>query len=617
MDRRTLLAFALATVVLIGWSLLFPTPRPKPPLPGVDSTVGIGAPGISAVLPEDSGPRGASPTGDSITEPVAPGNGGATWQMAEAETLEVETDLLRARIHTHGGGLVGLSLKEFPLGDRSGPVNLVRPGQEALDVAIEWRPSTIPPIPLSGAMFSATRGPWTEGEKSGERILLTAERADGLRVTREYRFQNDSYVVGQYVRAEGLSAPGGAPAVVIGWRSGIPFTELSHEADQPNFTAQIRVGDEIHAWAPGKFKDGPRVVEGAVRWAAVGNKYFLAAMLPAPNAATAAGADGDPSSSRNAAWLYIPAAASDRAEADIRLYAGPKDIDRLAAVDPGLVDAGSMGYRWMQPITRIMVRVLKATYQLVPNYGWVIIILSILVRVLLFPLNQTSMRSMKAMQRLQPEMEAIRKKYAEKPQEMNKQVMLLYQKHKVNPLGGCLPMVVQMPVLFALYFSLMFAIDLRMAPFVGWINDLSAPDTVGKVGGFSIHVLPLIMTIVSVLQARSTPTDPRQAALTTLMPVVFLVFFYNMPAGLVLYWTMTNLGTWLQQRWVNRMDGASAAATVTQVESVVSSPGSEAGEHPRGSKAAPQGRLPAIGGNGERRSRRETDRSLPKPRGRA
>ncbi|HWN80671.1 MAG TPA: membrane protein insertase YidC, partial [Candidatus Udaeobacter sp.] len=212
--------------------------------------------------------------------------------------------------------------------------------------------------------------------------------------------------------------------------------------------------------------------------------------------------------------------------------------------------------------------------------------------------------------RLQPEMEAIRKKYAEKPQEMNKHVMLLYQKHKVNPLGGCLPMVVQMPVLFALYFSLMFAIDLRMAPFVGWIRDLSAPDTVGHILGFPIHVLPLIMTGVSVLQARATPTDPRQAAMTTMMPIMFLVFFYNMPSGLVLYWTMTNLGTWLQQAWMNRIDGPKIVTSeADEAESgPAAEPPTDAGDEDTSAK---------ISGNGGRKGRRRNDASLPKPRGRA
>src|SRR4030095_9811067 len=135
----------------------------------------------------------------------------------------------------------------------------------------------------------------------------------------------------------------------------------SRQADLQNMTAQIRVGDEIHVWGPGKFKDGPKIVEGAVRWAAVGNKYFIAAMLPPPGAAVAAGAAGDPTCSRRAACVYLPAPAADRALADIKLYVGPKEVALLGAVDPGLEDAVSLGYRWMRPITRIMLRVLRAT----------------------------------------------------------------------------------------------------------------------------------------------------------------------------------------------------------------------------------------------------------------
>jgi len=609
MDRRTLLAFVLATVVLITWSLLFPSPRARPPVPRADSMVaGAQVPGTSSSGGPLPGAHGSGAMGDSAASELTGQTPSVGWQMAAAETLEVETDLLRARIHTHGGGLVGLSLKRFPAGDHSGPVNLVRQGHEALDVGIDWGRSAVPALPLGDAMFAVHREALLDSA-GGEQIVLTAERQDGLRVTREYRFQNGSYVIGQRVTVEGLPAARGTPALVIGWRSGVPFTEVSKQADQPNMNAQIRVGDEIHIWGPGKFKDGPRIVEGAVRWAAVGNKYFLAAMLPPPGAAVAAGADGDPSSSRSAAWLYLPAPAADRAMADIKLYVGPKELDHLGAVDHGLEDAVSLGYRWMRPITRIMLRVLRATYSFVHNYGLVIIILSVAVRLLLFPLNQTSMRSMRGMQRLQPEMEVIRKKYADKPQEMNKQVMQLYQKHKVNPLGGCLPMVVQMPVLFALYFSLMFAIDLRMAPFVGWIRDLSAPDTVGHILGFPIHVLPLIMTGVSVLQARATPTDPRQAAMTTLMPVMFLVFFYNMPSGLVLYWTMTNLGTWLQQAWMNRTDGPKVASNGEIDPATPPSAGSRADA---GGEDLPI----KVGGNGGQRRQRKAP-SLPKPRGRA
>jgi YidC/Oxa1 family membrane protein insertase len=605
MDRRTLLAFALATVVLIGWSLFFPTTRETPRHEAADSvdhweTGGAGGTGTKSALPvepgsarteagetagrgtpkaEELGTDAQSAGGPAWLAPggAAPGDEAAGTDSAVAaagDTVVVETDLYHARIHTIGGGLVGFTLKKYLKGDRSGPVDLVRPGAEALDLGVEWGTDATSgemrargeALPLGDARFAVVREPLATSEGRGERILLTATRTDGVVVRREYRFRDGTYEISHRAEVNGLPVSDRAPELVVGWRAGMPFTESAKEADEQQFSAIVRAGDEIHSWNPGKFKNGPRFATGAVRWAAVANKYFVAALVPAPGTATQTGAMGDPTSFRNAVWVVLPAPAADRAVADLRLYLGPKDLDQLRAVDPGLVDAVNLGYRWMRPITRLMVRVLKATYNLVPNYGWVIIILSLLVRVILFPLNQTSMRSMKAMQRVQPEMEAIRKKYADKPQEMNKQVMLLYQKHKVNPLGGCLPILVQMPVLFALYFSLMSAIDLRMAPFVGWIHDLSAPDTVGHIGGFPIHVLPLIMTAVSVVQARSTPTDPRQAMMTTLMPIMFLVFFYNMPSGLVLYWTVTNLGTWIQQLWVNRLEHRAGAASLAPEE---------------------------------------------------
>jgi YidC/Oxa1 family membrane protein insertase len=560
MDKRTLIAFLLAGVVLITWSILFPPARtPSRTSDRADSAF-VQAPGSPEFreTPAPAAPESERP-GAAEVEAPAPIAGEPQWEPWPIDSVRVETDLLRVHIHTHGGGLTSVELKRYPSGFEPGTVvDLVRPGLEALDLALAWGKPEARRLSLANAPFAVTREELAENGTRTERITLTARRSDGLAATRTYTFRNDSYEVGHQVEVTGLQGELESPELVIGWRAGIPYTEGDRGSNEQYFASLARVGDEVSNWGVGKFKNGPRQVEGAVRWVAVSNKYFLAALVPAPGTAIAAGADGDPSSFRNSVWLRLPAPAAASARGDLKLFLGPKDLERVKAVEPGLGDAVSLGYRWMRPLSQIMLSILKATYRVLPNYGLVIIVLSVLIRVILFPLNQSSMRSMKAMQRVQPEMETLRKKYADRPQEMNKQLMLLYQKHKVNPVGGCLPIVVQMPVLFALYFSLMFAIDLRMAPFVGWIHDLSAPDTVAHVMGFPIHVLPIIMTVVSVLQARSTPTDPRQAAMTTLMPIFLLVFFYNMPAGLVLYWTVTNLGTWAQQLIVNRGDAAPA-----------------------------------------------------------
>jgi YidC/Oxa1 family membrane protein insertase len=512
----------------------------------------------------------------------------------------VETDLLRAAILTRGGGLAKVELKAFANGHEPGPVDLVLAGNQALDVGLSWGEQLGRQLSLRSAQFKVRREQRPDLGERGQRVVLTARRSDGLTCTREYVFRDGSYEVEHAVEVVGIPGALAPPDLVVGWRTGIPYTEGNKQANENYCAAIVRVGDEVKSWNPGKFKNGPRMSQGTVRWAAVSNKYFLAAIVPEAGTATAVGADGDPTSHRNSAWLHFPASSSRAARAGMKLYLGPKEIDRLKEVDPGLGDAVSLGYRWIRPLAQFMLGIMKATYRFVPNYGLVIIILSVAVRVLLFPLNQKSMRSMKSMQRLNPEMEALKKKYKDKPQELNKETMLLYKKHKVNPLGGCLPMVVQMPVLFALYFAFMFAIDLRMAPFTLWIQDLSAPDTVAKVGGFSIHVLPLLMTGVSVLQARTTPTDPRQATMTTIMPIMFLVFFYSMPAGLVLYWTMSSLATWIQQAWVNRGeprkgDAAAAGASGEQ-------PGGLLGgllPKPPGSGAAPERADEPVDGDGD------------------
>jgi YidC/Oxa1 family membrane protein insertase len=157
------------------------------------------------------------------------------------------------------------------------------------------------------------------------------------------------------------------------------------------------------------------------------------------------------------------------------------------------------------------------------------------------------MKSMRAMQRIQPEIERLRKKHENNPEQLNKAVFGLYKENKVNPVGGCLPLVIQMPVLFSLYQVFLHAIELRQAPFVAWINDLSAPDMLFSVMGFPIRILPVIMFGSAILQQRMTPTDPRQVQTMQLMNVFLLVLFYNLPSGLVLYWTVTNLLTAAQQ----------------------------------------------------------------------
>jgi YidC/Oxa1 family membrane protein insertase len=199
-------------------------------------------------------------------------------------------------------------------------------------------------------------------------------------------------------------------------------------------------------------------------------------------------------------------------------------------------------------------------YRAIPNYGWVIILLSALMKLAFHPLTAKSMKSMREMQKLQPEIQALKEKYKTEPQKMNAAMMELYRKRGINPLGGCLPLLLQMPVFFALFNVLSKTIELRRADFIFWINDLSAPDRVATLPfsipfiGTTLSLLPILMGVAMFIQQKMTPTDPKQAMMTYLLPIIFTFMFFTFPSGLVLYWLVNNVLTIIHQYLMNRAD---------------------------------------------------------------
>jgi YidC/Oxa1 family membrane protein insertase len=242
------------------------------------------------------------------------------------------------------------------------------------------------------------------------------------------------------------------------------------------------------------------------------------------------------------------------------LYAGPKEYDRLKVLNVGLEHIIDFGF--FSIIAMPLFWIMKLFYKITMNYGWAIIILTILIRIPFIPLMNKSQKSMKRMQEIQPKMAELREKYKKDPQRLQKEMMQLYKTHKVNPLGGCLPILLQIPVFFALYKILSIAIELRGAPFMLWINDLSAPDTLfghiptwfPLIGGFAVGPLPILMGASMIIQQKMTPTtmDPTQNKLMMFMPVIFTFLFLNFASGLVLYWLMNNIFSIAQQIYVNR-----------------------------------------------------------------
>jgi len=246
-------------------------------------------------------------------------------------------------------------------------------------------------------------------------------------------------------------------------------------------------------------------------------------------------------------------------ERHYRLYFGPKIDALVASVDPRLEAAVIVGWAWVQPLVLVFAQVLDWIYDnVVSNYGVAIILITILLRLAVFPLNQKSMRSMKRMSVIAPEMKAIQEKYREDPQRLQQEMMSMYRRHGVNPItamgGGCIPMLIQMPFMIALYFALQSSIELRHAPFALWITDLSAPENLFSIAGLPIRPLPLLMGVAMIGQQWLTPStqDAQQKQMMLMMSAVFTLVFYQFPSGLVLYWLVSTLLGIVQQLLVNQ-----------------------------------------------------------------
>jgi YidC/Oxa1 family membrane protein insertase len=256
-----------------------------------------------------------------------------------------------------------------------------------------------------------------------------------------------------------------------------------------------------------------------------------------------------------------------RVQRSYRLYAGPKIPAQVRAVDPQLDAALNVGWAWVRPLVDLFSFLLKWIHDhVIANYGVAIILLTIVLRIAVYPLTQRSMTSMKKMGSLAPEMKALQEKYGNDRARLQQEMMSLYRERGINPVsamgGGCIPVLIQMPFMIALYFALQSSIELRHAPFMLWIDDLSAPEDLFHLGPVPVRILPLLMGASMLLQQRLTPSpsaDPQQRQMMNMMSIVFVIMFYGFPSGLVLYWFVSNLLGIAQQALVNRASPKPAA----------------------------------------------------------
>jgi YidC/Oxa1 family membrane protein insertase len=536
---RATAALVLSLLVLLFWDRFFGVPTPPPPVPVQQAQT---TPAKPEALPPAPAPRTAA-------QAQAP----TPAQAHAPRDVVVTTDLYRAVFSEQGARLKSFQLNKFreTVNHDSPPMELVRtkdPAQWPLGVKLLQ-----PALNTGSAVFTADQTSLDLRARCPEVGAINFELTtpDGLKVIKRFEFRQGLYRIDMQVAVQNHTAAGieSEPSLAL---TSLPFSDNNGHYHE----AAVMAGSDVEKVEAKKLTE-PRLIRGDVRWAAYNEPFFVAAVAPAPGqAANVRLAAQGPLVDASLISPPQPVPAGQQRTYNYSIYYGPKEMKILAAQGLGLESL--INYGWFDIIAKPLMWVLIWIDGFVRNWGVAIIVLTVLIKIAFWPLAHKSYRSMREMQKLQPKLARLKEKYKGDTAKINQETLNLYRTYKVNPMGGCLPMLAQIPVFFALYRVLQYSVELRHAPFVLWINDLSAPDRLNigipipHLGG--LPVLTLLMGASMWLQQKMTPVtgDPSQAKMMQLLPVVFTFMFIYFPSGLVLYWLVNNVLSIGQQYYVNR-----------------------------------------------------------------
>lgn len=472
--------------------------------------------------------------------------------------VTVKTDLLNVQINTAGGTLSGASLLQYPksLQDKA-PVDILNSNADTLYLAQSG-------VIEQGAeqetlLYQPKKSAYTLGADENEmNVTLVATNKQGISLKKIFTFSRGSYAVGvsyqlknptskswsgqlytQIQRKDTAGKKGGGIFSLHTYRGAAissqqkPYEKISYKKmDAANLSREITGG-----------------------WVAMQQRYFLTSWIPNQKEqnhyySTVAAGDVYTIGLSGPAFTLKPGGSNT---VDAKFYVGPEISQLLEPLAPGL--KLTIDYGWLWFISVAIFWVMQKIFNVIGNWGWSIVLVTLLIKTIFYHLSATSYKSMAKMRQLAPRMKALKERYADDKQKMSQATMALYKEEKINPVGGCLPMLIQIPFFIALYYVLIEAVQLRQAPFIFWIHDLALRDP--------YYILPIIMGLSMFLQQKISPAppDPAQAKMMMLMPVIFTVFFMSFPAGLVLYWVVNNVLSILQQWYVmQKMEKAVASA---------------------------------------------------------
>ncbi len=564
-DKRTLLASLLIVLIFVFiqsnfyerlYGRLFGRAVPAAP-----ATTKSATPDDSAAAAATAAPAFTPEAGDTLVS--APPSQAGDWQKEKQLEREiiVETPLYRGVLSSLGGTIKEWQFKKYSY-HSGAPIVIVQQGSDNLSVILPGEADS-----LNTSQYNFDCKDAAIQLQAGEKRTLVFEReiAPGRRVRKTYEFSADDYTIGLRLELENVNDLVAGYHYSLRWHSGLATTEPSLKTDMTDARAYTFIGEDILDLDVG---DKPykelKEDERDIAWAATRTKYFTCAIVPGSQPARGVVLSGSSiyvpnQEARLKSYqmdLKMPLARQSATRHDFKIYLGPIDYDRLEAL--GIHHLMNLGWSIIRPFSWIVLKSLRWLHNFVPNYGVVIIIFSFLIKIVLHPLTKKTNESMKQMQVLQPKMKELQEKYSKDPQRLNEEMMKLYREYGVNPLGGCLPLLLQMPLLFAMFTVFGSTIEFRQAPFVGWIQDLSAPDTIFRLPfslplyGNQVALLPLLMGITMFIQQKMSITDPKQKAMIYIMPVMFTLMFNNFPSGLNLYYALFNVLSILQQKYMTK-----------------------------------------------------------------
>ncbi len=557
MDKRTIIGFILILAVLLVWPYLTRLIYGPPPPPEQlqDTTI------VSAA---------EEPVIDTIEEPeivssmLAPTDTlDLIESMAEPErTITVETRNLIYTLSSRGGTITGIILKNYVkydtsavslIGNHDGP-EWAKYGALTLGYA-----DNLPGFNNTNFHLDGYNSMLSESEPTRS-VTFTYSRPDGAQIVKRYTFQYEDYLLDIDIDLKRPQELGMGQGVTVGWFAPMESTEKNPNDDKGKLGGFFNMGGDFDYFKD--LKDGKlrKIATGPVEWVATRTKYFTAVVMAETSPAEEVIVVGDRSDLKDSdgndvEWNRFGVGMTyERPPEELSLrftvYTGPLDYDRLRNMGKRLSSLVDMGWKPFRPFAIAILWVFTSLHKAIPNYGFVIIVFSILMKLVFWPLSVKGAKSMHKMKEIQPKIQEVKEKFKNDPARLNKETMKLYKEHGFNPFGSCLPMLIQLPIFWAMYSVLGNTIEIRGADFILWITDLSQPDPTGEY--FFVGVLPIIMGVSMFIQQKLTITDPKQKMMVYFMPILFTFLFSRWASGLVLYWTMFNILGIFEQWFVKR-----------------------------------------------------------------